>query len=189
MLAALQQDGPVAFLEPKLLSQRHLEYLCTGGRSNLSLDIPASGAAGPVPRTWKPIPLGSASVRREGVDITLISLGLGVHHCLQAAERLQSSGISATVVDLRTISPLDEATILSSVARTGRMLVVDEDYQRFGLSGELAAVVLEAGLRVSYSRVCTQETIPFARSLERAVLPNPERIVAAAMDLLQGADG
>ncbi len=188
MLAALQDDGPVAFLEPKLLSARHLEYLVTGGRTLPSLDVPASGAAGPVPRAWEPLPLGSAAVRREGSDITLISLGLGVHHCLEAAERLQKAGVSAAVVDLRTLSPLDEATILRSVAGTGRMLVVDEDYQRFGLSGELAAVVLEAGLRVSYARVCTHGTIPFARSLERDVLPNPERIVAAARDLLHGGD-
>jgi pyruvate dehydrogenase E1 component beta subunit len=189
MLTALQHDGPVVFLEPKLLSERHRENLCTGGRTRLALDVPAAGAAGPVPRTWQPLPLGSASGRREGEDITLVSLGLGVHHCLEAAERLQEAGISAAVVDLRTLSPLDEAAIVSSVAHTGRLLVVDEDYQRFGLSGELAAVVLEAGIRVSYSRVCTQDTIPYARSLEKEVLPNPERIVAAALDLLQEEDG
>ena len=73
---------------------------------------------------------------------------------------------------------------VEAVRRSGRLLVVDEDYERFGMSGELAAVTLEAGLSFKYARVCTQKTIPYARHLEDQVLPNKERIVAAAMDLV-----
>jgi pyruvate dehydrogenase E1 component beta subunit len=185
MLSALRSDGPVVFCEHKLLSERHLEYLVTGGRKNLGMDIFTAGASGPVPRTWEPIPLGSASVCREGRDLTMISLGVGVFRCLEAAEILEEEGISASVIDLRSVSPLDGGTILDSVARTKRMLVVDEDYRGFGLSGELAAVVMEAGVRASYARVCTEGTIPFARELAEKTIPHTERILESARLLLK----
>ena len=185
MLTALRHKGPVIFLEHKLLSSRLLDYLGTGGRRNLKFDIPAAGATGQVPRIWTPIPLGTASVCRKGKDITLISLGVGVHRCLEAAKILDTQGISSCVIDLRSVAPLDKEAVLESVAETGRMLVVDEDYQRFGLSGELAALVLEAGLSVSFGRVCTEDTIPYSREEEREVLPNAERIVGLAVRLVQ----
>ena len=90
---------------------------------------------------------------------------------------LKKNGISAQVIDLRSVSPLDKKLVIGSVVKTGRMLVVDEDYQGFGLSGELAAVVLEAGVSMKYSRVCTMDTIPFSPALEYQTLPNVERIV------------
>jgi pyruvate dehydrogenase E1 component beta subunit len=124
-------------------------------------------------------------VRREGKDLTMVSAGVSVHRCLQAADQLQKQGFYCTIIDLRTISPLDTGTICQSVAETGRLLVVDEDYQGFGLSGELAAIVLEAGIRVHFARVCTQTTIPYARKLEDRVLPNTERIRQAAIRLLE----
>ncbi len=185
MLTALLHEGPVIFLEHKLLSSRLLEYLGTGGRRNLKLDIPVAGASGRVPRTWTPIPLGTASLCRKGKDITLISLGVGVHRCLEAARILDIQGISSCVIDLRTVAPLDKETVLESVAETGRLLVVDEDYQRFGLSGELAAMVLEAGLRVSFARVCTEDTIPYSLKEESEMLPNTGRIVRAAGELVR----
>ncbi len=86
---------------------------------------------------------------------------------------------------MRTISPLDRTAVCEEVARTGRLLVVDEDYEGFGLSGELSAVVLEAGISCKYARVCTQTTIPYARELEDQVLPNKKRICAAARELMQ----
>lgn len=185
MLTALLHEGPVIFLEHKLLSSRLLDYLGTGGRRNLKFEIPAAGASGRVPRTWTPIPLGTASVCRNGKDITLISLGVGVHRCLEAAKILDTRGISSCVIDLRSVAPLDKETVLESVEETGRLLVVDEDYQGFGLSGELAAVVLEAGLSMSFGRVCTEDTIPFSMKEEREVLPNTERIVKAVERLFR----
>ena len=185
MLAALQHDGPVIFLEHKLLSDPYLEFLGSGGRRTVQYDVPTEGGRGPVPRKWEPIPFGKAVLRCEGRDVTLVSVGVGVHRALEAAEILEKEGVSASVLDLRTVSPLDKAGLCEAVARTGHLLVVDEDYEGFGLSGELAAIVLEAGIPVKYARVCTQTTIPYNRSLEDQTLPNVERIRTAAIRLLQ----
>jgi len=184
MMSALQYDGPVIFLEHKLLSESYLEFLGSGGRHTVEYDIPAEGARGPVPRKWKPLPIGKAVLRREGNDITLVSVGVGVHRALEAAEILEKDGITASILDLRTVSPLDKSTLCDAVARTGHLLVVDEDYEGFGLSGELAAIVLEAGIPFKYARVCTQTTIPYARDMEDQTLPNVERIRTAALNLL-----
>jgi pyruvate/2-oxoglutarate/acetoin dehydrogenase E1 component len=184
MLGALDHDGPVVFLESKLLSESWLEFLGSGGRRTVEYDVPAEGARGPVPRKWEPVPLGQAVLRRAGQDVTLVSVGVGVHRALEAADALGEEGIAAGVLDLRTISPLDKATLCEVVAQTGRLLVVDEDYEGFGLSGELAAVVLEAGIPVKYARVCTQTTIPYARHLEDQTLPNVARIRASVKQLM-----
>jgi len=188
MLAALQHDGPVIFLEHKLLSESYLEFLGSGGRRTVEYDVPAEGGRGLVPNKWVPLPIGKAVLRREGSDMTLVSVGVGVHRALEAAEMLEKEGIRASVLDLRTVSPLDKGTLCEAVARTGHLLVVDEDYEGFGLSGELAAVVMEAGIPVKYARVCTQTTIPYARSKEDQILPNVERIRSAAIALLQKAN-
>jgi len=185
MLAALKHNGPVIFLEPKLLSESWVDFLGSGGRRNIHYDIPAEGARGPVPHKWQPLSFGKAAMRREGNDITLVSVGVGVHRALEAADALRNDGIFAGVLDLRTVSPLDKAALCEVAAQTGHLLVVDEDYEGFGLSGELAAVVLEAGIPIKYARVCTQTTIPYARNLEDQVLPNVERIRTAAITLLQ----
>lgn len=186
MLAALQHDGPVIFLEHKLLSESWLEFLGSGGRQSVQYDVPTEGARGPVPQKWKPLPIGKAALRCSGDDITIVSVGVGVHRALEAVELLGAEGISATVLDLRTISPLDKATLCEAVSQTGRLLVVDEDYEGFGLSGEVAAILQEEGVSFKYARVCTQTTIPYARSLEDQTLPNVERICAKAKELVQG---
>jgi pyruvate/2-oxoglutarate/acetoin dehydrogenase E1 component len=185
LLAALEHDGPVLFLEHKLLSETWLEFLGSGGRKTVQYDVPATGARGPVPQPWESLPLGQACMCREGTDITLVSVGVGVHRCLAAAEELACEGISCAVLDLRTVYPLDKEALCNAVAESGRMLVVDEDYEGFGLSGELAAVMLEAGIAPKYGRVCTQTTIPYARQLEDATLPNVARIRAGCCALLQ----
>jgi acetoin:2,6-dichlorophenolindophenol oxidoreductase subunit beta len=184
MLAALHHDGPVVFLEHKLLSESWLEFLGSGGRHNIHYDVPPAGARGQVPSRWKPLPLGKAALRRDGSDVTLVCVGVGVHRALEAAEILEKEGVSSSVLDLRTVSPLDKQALCESVSRTGRLIVVDEDYENFGLSGELSAVVLEAGISCRYSRVCTRTTIPFARNLEDQVLPNVERIRDAALSIM-----
>lgn len=188
MLAALDHPGPVVFLEHKLLSAAWVEFLGSGGRSTMQYDVPPAGRAGPVPDHWEPLPFGQAALRRQGEDLVIVSLAVGVHRALAAAEVLAQEGIEAAVLDLRTLAPLDEPTIRDWVARTGRLLVVDEDYERFGLSGELAAVVSEAGIPFQYRRVCTPTTIPFARHLEDQCLPSVERILAAARELFQTSD-
>jgi pyruvate dehydrogenase E1 component beta subunit len=185
MLAALEYDGPVIFMEHKLLSESWLEFMGSGGRSTVEYDLPQAGRRGPVPSKWLPIRLGSAQSVKAGTDLTIISVGVGVHRALEAAETLSGEDISAGVVDLRSISPLDKETVIKVVSQTGNLLVVDEDYERFGLSGELAALVLEAGLKLNYGRVCTQTTIPYNRSLEDQTLPNVTRICAAARSLLK----
>jgi len=184
MLAALHHGGPVIFLEHKLLSETWLEFLGSGGRHTVQYDVPAEGAHGPVPQRWEPVPIGKAVLKRGGDDVTLVSVGVGVHRALAAANILTRDGISAGVLDLRTISPLDKVTLCEAVAQTGRLLVVDEDYEGFSLSGELAAIVLEARIPVKYARVCTQMSIPYARYLEDQTLPNAERICAGVKDLL-----
>jgi len=185
MLAALQHDGPVIFLEHKLLSETWLEFLGSGGRRNVEYDVPAEGTYGPVPPKWEPLSIGQAVLRREGTDVTVVSVGVGVHRAMEAANILENEKISVAVVDLRTVSPLDKVTLCKFVAQTGRLVVVDEDYESFGLSGELAAVVLEAGISFKYARICTQTTIPYARNMEDHTLPNVERIKNAITRLMR----
>ncbi|MCU0523180.1 MAG: pyruvate dehydrogenase [Anaerolineae bacterium] len=105
MLAALQHDGPVIFLEHKLLSETYLELLGSGGRPTVQYDVPAAGTKGPVPRSWAPLPIGKAVLRRQGHDATIISVGVGVHRALEAARVLETEGILASVLDLRSVSP------------------------------------------------------------------------------------
>ena len=182
LLGALAHDGPTIYLEHKLLAEDWLDYLGSGGRSNLSYDVPAAGARGPVPDRWVPIPLGSARVRRTGGDLTIAAVGVAVHRALEAAGRLSSEiGAEATVLDLRSVAPLDREAVCASAAETGRLLAVDEDYREFGLSGELAATVLEAGIGVQYARVCVDDTIPYDRRREEKALPNVERIAATRL--------
>jgi pyruvate/2-oxoglutarate/acetoin dehydrogenase E1 component len=89
------------------------------------------------------------------------------------------------VIDLRTVAPLDRETIMEKVSESERMLVVDEDYKNFGLSGELAATVMEAGISAKFRRVCTETTIPYSRRLEDETLPSTEKILDAALALLE----
>ena len=183
MTTALGHDGPVVFMEPKLLSEEWLEFLGSGGRDTVTFDVPAEGAFGPVPRPPHATPFGDAAVRREGNDVTVVSVAVGVHRALEAASKLAQSGISCEVIDLRSLRPLDAKTVVESVTKTGRLLVVDEDYREFGLAGEMAAVCLEGALSPRYARVCVEDTLPYARPLEDAALPNVDRIVEAATAL------
>ena len=89
------------------------------------------------------MPIGKAAVAREGTDVTIVTLSLSVHHALDVAEKLAGDGIEVEVLDLRSLVPLDREAILASVAKTGKLVVVDEDYQSFGLSGEVVATVTD----------------------------------------------
>lgn len=183
MTAAIAHDGPVIFLEHKLLSALWLDSLGGASRATVRFDVPPAGAEGEVPSVPIATPFGVAAIRKSGDDLTIASLGVGVHRSLAAAGTLAEAGLSAEVLDLRTVRPLDVDTICASVGKTGRLLVVDEDYREFGLSGELAATVLEAGLRPAFGRVCVEDTLPYARDREARALPNVERIEEAARRL------
>ncbi len=185
MLAALQHDGPSIFLEHKLLSETWLDFLGSGARRTVQFDVPAGGANGVVPEKWEPLPIGKSFLRRAGSDVTIVSVGIGVHRALEAAQSLDPEGISIGVLDLRTVSPLDKTAVCEAVAKTGRLLVVDEDYEGFGLSGELSAVLSEAGIFCKYARVCTQTSIPYARKMEDQILPNKQRICAGVRKLMK----
>jgi len=184
LLAAIEDPGPVVFLEHKLLSEQWLDYLGGTTRDSVAFDVPAAGAHGDVADEPAPVALGRAALRREGSDVAMVSLGVGVHRCVEAAEQLSAEGVSAAVLDLRSVAPLDRGAIAGLAGRTGRVLVVDEAYTRGGLSGEVAALLAEEGVATAYARVTTEETIPYARALEAAVLPNVARIVAAARRLM-----
>ncbi|MDD5711608.1 MAG: transketolase C-terminal domain-containing protein [Smithellaceae bacterium] len=184
MLSALEHDGPVVYLEHKLLADYWLDYLGAGGRKSVSFDVPAAGAKGPVPDQWESVPWGKAVIRKDGSDLTIASLGVSVHRASEAAEDLAKEGIAAEVIDLRSVAPLDIEAISDSVAKTARLMVVDEDYKEFGLSGEIAAQLLERGLSFRYGRVCTEDTVPYARHLEDEALPSRGRIVQAARTLM-----
>lgn len=184
MLQALRENHPVILMEHKLLSANWLRFLGSGGRKTVKFDVPPEGSKGTCPNKWEPIPFGKAIIRREGGDLSMISVGVGVHRCLEAAEFLQNKNIYTEVLDLRSVSPLDKQSIIHTVKKTKHLLVVDEDYRSFGLSGELAAMVLESGISFQFKRVCTNDTIPYARDLENQTLPNTQRILEAALKMV-----
>ncbi len=135
------------------------------------------------------VPLGKASVRREGKDVSLVTYGNNVYHCLTAAEQLEEQGISAEVIDLRSLVPLDEETIIESVAKTNRLVVVNEAPMTCGFAGEVIARVSEKAfqhLDAPPARVTRMDTpVPWVKPLERFVLPSVEKIVAAAVRVVR----
>ena len=145
---------------------------------------------GPVPVGEHFVPFGVANVVREGRDLTIVSCGLMLHRSLDAAERLANEGISCEVIDLRTIVPLDVETIVASVAKTGRLLVVDEGYAMCGVGAEIAAAVMEQAfdeLDAPVGRLHIDPVAhPFSPTLENAVVPSVETIAAAANGVLAG---
>ena len=184
MLAAIRDPWPVVFLEHKLLSQEWLGVVGGSPRAVADLDVPSAGLVGEVPDPVEPVDLGRACVRRDGHDLAIVSIAVGVHHALDAAATLARRGVDAAVLDLRTAAPLDVPAIVGLATATGHVLVVDEDYTRGGLSGEVCAVLAERGVPARVARVTCTGTIPYARALERATLPNADRVVAAAEELL-----
>lgn len=184
MLSAIRHESPVVFLEHKLLSRSWLDYMGGASRPTVSFDVPATGAEGEVPDPIEPVPMGVAAWRREGDDLLIVGVGVGVHRAAEAAGALEEHGVDAAVLDLRTVAPLDREAVLAGARNCRRVLVVDEDYERGGLSGEIAAVVAEAGVGAQFARVATRSTIPYARHLEDEALPSAGRVVAAGRKLL-----
>jgi pyruvate/2-oxoglutarate/acetoin dehydrogenase E1 component len=143
---------------------------------------------GPVPEEEYLIPFGVADVKREGDDVTLIATSSMVYVALDAAAMLEDEGVSAEVVDPRTLVPLDRDTLIASARKTGRVIVIDEGHQSFGASAELAAVVAEGAfwhLDAPVRRLGAMDVpIPFSPRLEDETVPTPERVVATARELL-----
>jgi pyruvate/2-oxoglutarate/acetoin dehydrogenase E1 component len=162
LIAAIRDDDPVIFCEHKLLYDMK----------------------GPVPEGEYVIPLGQAEVKREGGDVTIVAISRMVLHALEAAERLAQQGISAEVIDLRSLSPLDEETVLQSVRKTGRLVVVDEDNPRCSVAGDIATLAATQALEFLNAPVKLvtppHTPVPFSPALEDIYVPSPERIVAAA---------
>jgi 2-oxoisovalerate dehydrogenase E1 component beta subunit len=134
------------------------------------------------------VPIGPAQVRREGDDITVISYGLMAHECLQAAEELAADGVESTVLDLRTLAPLDREAILNAARRTGKILIVHEDNLTGGLGAEIAATIAERAfdwLDAPIRRLASPDVpaMPFAEVQEEFCLPSREKIAAAMRDL------
>jgi pyruvate/2-oxoglutarate/acetoin dehydrogenase E1 component len=131
-----------------------------------------------------------AAVRRAGEHVSLVTYGGSLHKTLTAAQALAEQGISAEVIDLRTLRPLDDATIMASVRKTHRVVIVDEGWRSGSLAAEIMARIMEQcfyELEAPVARVCTEEVpIPYARHLEEAALPQTSKIVAAARSRLGG---
>jgi pyruvate dehydrogenase E1 component beta subunit len=164
--AAVRDDNPVVIFEHKI-SYRKVK--------------------GPVPEGDYIVPLGVADVKRQGRDITIIATSSMVQTALAGAHLLEAVGIDAEVVDPRTMWPLDEATLINSVKKTSRCIVMDEGYGRYGVAGELAATVAEGAfyhLDAPVTRLCAMHVpIPFSPSLEDATVPNERDVVALAQKL------
>jgi pyruvate dehydrogenase E1 component beta subunit len=138
-----------------------------------------------------PCDIEHAAVRREGSDVTIVTFSASLWKALEAAEELAGKGIEADVIDLRTLRPLDMATVLASLAKTHHAVIVDESWRSYGLGAEVSARIMEQGfddLDAPVARVCSLEVpMPYARHLEDEVLPSAARIVRAVEDMLAPA--
>ncbi|MFZ5945704.1 MAG: alpha-ketoacid dehydrogenase subunit beta [Bacillota bacterium] len=158
---AIRDDNPVVFFEHKLLYT----------------------VVGEVPEEEYTIPFGAADIKRTGKDVTIVATGLMVTKSLQAAEELAREGIEAEVIDPRTLVPLDKSTIIESVKKTGRLVIVDEGHKTGGITGELTAIVVEEAfdyLDAPIQRLGSLDVpVPFSPSLEKIFAPSEQGILAA----------
>ncbi|GJF07852.1 alpha-ketoacid dehydrogenase subunit beta [Pseudonocardia sp. D17] len=147
------------------------------------------GEMGEVPDGEHLVPFGRATVAREGTDVTVVAIGRMLRPTLRAAKALAGDGISAEVIDPRTLVPFDEETVLASVARTGRLVVVDEARDRCSAASQIAAVVADRGfdsLRAPVRRVTVPDVaLPYASNAEAALIPGPERIAEAVRSVTE----
>ncbi|KAA1292583.1 MAG: alpha-ketoacid dehydrogenase subunit beta [SAR202 cluster bacterium] len=158
--SAIRDNNPVVFLEHKKTYRL---------------------VRGEVPEEDYTLPIGKADVKRKGANITLVSYGLTLHYCLEAAETMASEGVDVEVVDLRTLTPLDTDTVLNSVKKTGKLAIVHEDNITGGVGAEIAAIVADQAFEYldgPIVRVCGPDvpTMPFAQTLEDAYMPTADKI-------------
>ena len=175
MIAAIRDPNPVVFMFHKAL--QGMGWLGT-----------EKDAIVHVPEGDYEVPLGKAVVTREGTDVTIVGITSGVHYGLKAARTLAEQGVSAEVIDLRSLVPLDREAIIESVKKTGRLIVVDEDYHSYGMTGEIIATVAEAGipLKAAPQRVAYPDIpIPFTRPMEQWALPSTEKIINVCLTMME----
>lgn len=176
MTAAIRDDNPVIFMFHKSLQ-------------GLNWMDQNEASFGHVPKESYTLPLDKAKVVRKGSDVTIVGIQMMTHAALTAAKRLEREGIEAEVIDLRSLVPIDKETILNSVSKTHRLLVVDEDYLAYGMTAEVAAIVSEEifdQLAAPVRRLAMPNVpIPYSRPLERFVLPSVDKIYEAAKDLFR----
>lgn len=162
---AIRDENPVAFFEDKMMYQ----------------------TKGPVPEGEYTIPFGVADVKREGTDITLVATSSMVHVALEAASLLEQAGISAEVVDPRTTVPLDSQSLIASARKTSRAIVIDEGYERYGVTAEIASVIADGAfyyLDAPVKRMGAMNVpIPFSPVLEDQTVPTPEKVADVAKTL------
>ena len=169
MRASIRDPNPVIFMFHKAL--QGMGWL--GTEKEAIVDVPEEAYE---------VPLGKAAITREGADVTIVGITSGVHHGLKAARELEAQGVSAEVVDLRSLVPLDREAVIESVKKTGRLIVVDEDYHSYGMTAEIIASVTEAGvpMKAAPQRVAYPDIpIPFTPVMEQWALPSAEKIVKA----------
>ncbi|MBU8655779.1 alpha-ketoacid dehydrogenase subunit beta [Bacillus pumilus] len=166
LLAAIEDQDPVIFFEDKTL------YNITGD----------------VPESYYTLPLGKADVKREGSDVTIFAVGKQVHTALEAAEQLAAQGIEAEVIDPRSLSPLDEEAILTSVEKTNRLVIVDEANPRCGIAADISSLVADKGfdlLDAPIKKVTAPHTpVPFSPPLEDIYLPTPDKVVNTVLEMI-----
>ena len=166
LAAAIRDDDPVVYCVNKLLL----------------------GQSEDVPEEPFEFPIGKARVARQGSDVTLIGAARTTSICLEAAKALEADGVDAEVVDLLSLAPLDEETVLASVRRTNRAVVVDEDFPRAGIAADVAALIAERAFDDLDAPVKTVTSpnapVPFSRPLELAHMPDPARVRSTVLDLL-----
>jgi pyruvate dehydrogenase E1 component beta subunit len=164
--SAIRDNNPVLFFE-------HMRF---------------GGKKGPVPEGEYLVPLGKAAIMREGKDVTIVAIGWAVDLALDAAKKLEAEGVSAEVIDVRCLAPLDKETILASVRKTGRLVVVDEAHKTGCAGTEIVAIAVEeafSSLRAPVRRVASHDVpIPFAPDMESFVIPSAEKIYAAVKEVL-----
>jgi pyruvate/2-oxoglutarate/acetoin dehydrogenase E1 component len=176
MIQAIRDDNPVVYFFHKgLMGLPWMPYPET--------------AVTHVPEEPYTIPFGKADIKKEGRHITVVAAALMVHKALEAASKLEEEGISVEVIDVRTLVPLDKQTIIESVKKTHRLLIVDEDYLSYGMTGEIAAVVAEEAfeyLDAPIKRLAVPNVpIPFSRPLEQYVIPSTERIIQVIRSIVK----
>jgi pyruvate dehydrogenase E1 component beta subunit len=176
MIQAIRDDNPVVFMYHKgIMGLPWMAYF--------------EGSSNAVPEEAYAIPFGQAKIVKEGSDLTIVSISQMVQKAVLAANELAEQGIHAEVIDLRTLVPLDKETVLKSVRKTGRLLIADEDYLGFGLTGEIAALIAEnldtVTLKAPIKRLAVPNVpIPYSRPLEQFVIPQVANIVLAAQQQL-----
>jgi acetoin:2,6-dichlorophenolindophenol oxidoreductase subunit beta len=163
--SAIRDDNPVIFFEDKMMYQ----------------------LKGPVPEEDYTIPFGVADIKRPGKDVTIVATSSMVQVALEAAEKLAQTGISAEIIDVRTTAPLDKKTLIESAKKTGRAMVVDEAYERYGVTAEIASVIADSAfyyLDAPVKRLGAMDVpVPFSPVLEDQTVPTPEAVVEVAKTL------